>query len=179
MTRSNGIGQEQEFGEYVHVIGDHQEPLKSDFGNAHERGPDGAFRSDANLDVSVQEDGVMRFVPTSVHAAMDYPMAILTMASPWLFGFRRGGMETWVPVAVGGMALLTNAMTDHELGLKRMVPMRLHATLDVMNGAMLAASPWLFGFSKRTMLPHLILGVLDVASGLTVKTRPSLRHRRG
>ena len=178
MTRSNGIGQEQEIQEYVHVLGESQEPLKSDFGNAHERGPDSPFNRDANRQASVQESAI-RFVPTRVHGAMDYPMALLTMASPWLFGFRRGGMETWVPVAVGGMSLLTNAMSDHELGLKKMVPMRLHATLDLMNGAMLAASPWLFGFSKRTMMPHLVLGVLDVISGVTVQTRPSREHRQG
>ena len=119
MTRSNGIGQEQEIQEYVHVLGESQEPLKSDFGNAHERGPDSPFNRDANRQASVQESAI-RFVPTRVHGAMDYPMALLTMASPWLFGF-----------------------------------------------------------SKRTMMPHLVLGVLDVISGVTVQTRPSREHRQG
>jgi hypothetical protein len=160
------------------TTGGNRTPLGERFGNARERQPDSDFRADANQIATVREDSGMRFVPTAVHGAVDYPMAILTMASPWLFGFRKGGMETWVPVAVGGMCLLTNAMTKHEVSVSKVVPMRMHAMLDVMNGAMLAASPWLFGFSGRTMLPHLMLGTLEVISGLTVKTKPSLQYRQ-
>ena len=43
----------------------------------------------------------MRFIPTKVHGVMDYIMGILLIASPWLFIFNRGGMETWIPVILG------------------------------------------------------------------------------
>ena len=37
---------------------------------------------------------------------MDYLMGILLIASPWLFGFDRGGAETWVPVILGIGAII-------------------------------------------------------------------------
>ena len=53
--------------------------------------------------------------------------------------------------------------------------MPVHLTLDVMSGALLAASPWLFGFAKdngpRYWLPHALMGTTEVLIALMSKTR--------
>ncbi len=115
----------------------------------------------------------MRFIPTRVHGILDYLVGLLLIAAPWVFNFDRGGAETWVPVALGVGALLYSVFTDYELGLVRRFPMPTHLTLDLLSGILLAASPWLFGFSEFVYLPHLILGVLEVGASLTTKTTPS------
>jgi hypothetical protein len=51
----------------------------------------------------------------------------------------------------------------------------VHLTLDVMSGALLAASPLLFGFAKdngpRYWLPHALMGTTEVLVALMSKTR--------
>lgn len=68
----------------------------------------------------------MRFIPTGVHAVLDYLVGALLIASPWLFGFAAGGAETWVPVVLGTTALVMSVLTDYELGLIRTIPMPTH-----------------------------------------------------
>ena len=115
----------------------------------------------------------MRFIPTRVHGLLDYLVGLLLIAAPWVFNFARGGAETWVPVVLGAGALVYSVFTDYELGLVRRLPMGAHLTPDLLSGILLAASPWLFGFSEFVYMPHLVLGVLEVGASLMTKTAPA------
>ena len=118
----------------------------------------------------------MRFIPTRVHGMLDYGMGLLLMAAPWLLNFDRGGAETWVPVALGGGAILYSMLTNYELGAVRTIPMPVHLALDAMSGVLLAASPWLFGFHEYVYAPHLILGIAEIGAALMTETVPRTRH---
>jgi hypothetical protein len=50
--------------------------------------------------------------------------------------------------------------------------MKTHLNIDLMSGILLAASPWIFGFSDRVIAPHLILGLLEIGAALMTKTVP-------
>jgi hypothetical protein len=104
---------------------------------------------------------------------MDYAVGLLLIVAPWVLGFADGGAETWVPVVLGAGALLYSALTRYELGLAKVIPMRVHLGLDVLSGVLLATSPWLFGFYDSVYAPHLIFGVLEVFAGLM--TDPNYR----
>jgi hypothetical protein len=118
----------------------------------------------------------MRFIPTRAHGVLDYLVGILLMASPWLFGFGAGGAETWLPVVLGAAALIYSVFTDYELGLVRKIPMPVHLTLDLLSGALLAVSPWLFGFANRVWAPHLIIGLFEIGASLLTRTQPATVH---
>lgn len=119
----------------------------------------------------------MRFIPTRIHGMLDYLMGILLIASPWLFGFAAGGAETWVPVILGAGVILYSLFTDYELGAVRSLSMSTHLWLDVLGGAFLAVSPWLFDFDEYVYLPHLVLGILEIGAGLMTKKVPDTAHR--
>jgi hypothetical protein len=119
----------------------------------------------------------MRVIPTKVHGYMDYIMGLLLIASPWIFDFADGGAKQWVPVILGAGAIIYSLMTDYELGASRVITMRTHLTLDLMSGILLAASPWLFGFADEVYLPHLILGIVEIAASLMTKREPE--HHAG
>jgi hypothetical protein len=121
---------------------------------------------------------IMRFIPTKVHGVMDYMMGILLIASPWLFGFDRGGMETWIPVILGAGAILYSLFTDYEMGVSRSLSMRTHLTMDLLSGILLAASPWIFGFADYVYMPHMVLGIIEIGAALMTKRDPS-HERRG
>jgi len=115
----------------------------------------------------------MRFISTKAHGVVDYLVSILLIASPWLFNFARGGAETWVPVVLGAGAFLYSLFTNYEMGVSKSISMRTHLNLDLMSGIVLAASPWIFGFSEFVYMPHLIFGILEVGASLMTKTVPA------
>ncbi len=115
----------------------------------------------------------MRFIETKTHGYLDYLMGVLLIAAPWLFDFAAGGAETWIPVVLGAAMILLALITDYELGAARKVAMRTHLTIDLISGALLAVSPWLFGFADDVWAPHLIFGILEMGAALTTKLHPS------
>jgi hypothetical protein len=114
----------------------------------------------------------MRFIPTQVHGLLDYLTGALLIALPWLLGFARGGAETWIPVVLGAGAILYSLVTDYELGVVKVLNMRLHLGLDALSGAFLASSPWLFGFADVVFWPHLIVGLFEVGAALFTRAIP-------
>ena len=114
----------------------------------------------------------MRFIPTRVHGVLDYLTAGVLIAAPALLGFRKHGMQSWLPMALGVGTIGYSLLTDYELGLFKIIPMPVHLALDAANGALLAASPWLFGFSEEVSAPHLGLGLFEIA--VTASSQPTL-----
>lgn len=114
----------------------------------------------------------MRFLETWIHGYLDYIVGLLLIAAPWMFGFAAGGVETWVFVLLGAGAIIYSLFTDYERGVWRRISMRTHLTLDLVNGTLLAASPWLFGFADYVWSPHLIFGLLEIVVALVTKTVP-------
>jgi len=114
----------------------------------------------------------MRIVPTRLHGAVDYLWGLALLAAPWLLGFADVPAATWIAVLFGAGAILYSLLTDYELGLVRLLPMRLHLLIDGLGGAFLAASPFLFGFADRVYLPHLLFGLFSVAASLVTRMKP-------
>jgi hypothetical protein len=107
----------------------------------------------------------MRVIPTTMHGALDYAVALLLILSPWIFRFSDVLGAKWTAIGVGiGMALSATT-TNYELGLVHIVPMHVHLLTDLLVGAFLAASPWIVGFSDRgpnAWVPMLVIGILEV-----------------
>lgn len=114
----------------------------------------------------------MKVISTKVHGIMDYLMGITLIAAPWLLNFNREGAETWIPVVLGVGVILYSLVTDYELSISKKISMRTHLTLDVLSGVFLAVSPWIFGFNEYVYLPHVILGLLEIAAGVMTETSP-------
>jgi hypothetical protein len=119
----------------------------------------------------------MRFIPTRVHGIIDYVMGVLLIVAPWVLGFNQGGAETWVPVVLGAGVIVYSLLTRYELGVIKAIPMPVHLGLDIAGGAILAVSPWLFGFADQVWMPHVILGILEIGVALFTQTVPALQAR--
>ena len=115
----------------------------------------------------------MRFIPTRVHGVLDYLTAGVLIAAPSVLNVRPHGMQRWLPVALGVGTIGYSLLTDYELGLFKVIPMPMHLALDAANGALLAASPWLFGFAEETSAPHLALGLFEIAVTASSQATPA------
>jgi hypothetical protein len=110
------------------------------------------------------EDFDMRFLPTRVHGVIDYLWGLALLSTPWLFGFADVPGAKWTAIIFGLGAILYSALTAYELGLLKLLPMPLHLILDGIGGIVLAASPFLFGFSNQVYWPHVLFGLFSVAA---------------
>jgi len=122
----------------------------------------------------------MKIIPTFVHGITDYLGGILLLILPNLLGFAdEGGAAVWVPRIIGAITLLQALATEYELGLMRVLPMRMHLMNDYVAGLLLAASPWIFGFADNranVWMPHLILGVMIFVTSLLTERQPRGAH---
>ncbi|MEN6494616.1 MAG: SPW repeat protein [Thermoguttaceae bacterium] len=114
----------------------------------------------------------MRFIPTNIHGMLDYLLGALLIWAPWLFGFADGSAAQWTAVALGTVILVESVCTRYELGLIPLLEMPTHLAMDVVLGIGLAVSPWLFGFAPHVWIPHLVLGLLAVGTGLLTEPYP-------
>jgi hypothetical protein len=115
----------------------------------------------------------MRFLSTRIHGVLDYLTGGLLIIAPWMLRFARGGAETWIMIILGATVVVYSLITDYEWGIAKRIPMRIHLLLDLASGVLLAASPWLFGFSEYIYLPHLVLGIFEIGASLVTQMVPS------
>jgi uncharacterized membrane protein HdeD (DUF308 family) len=123
----------------------------------------------------------MRFIPTRLHAPLDYIVGVVLIAAPWLFRFSAHRAATVVPIVFGIGLILYSLSTNYELGIWKVAPMAVHNLLDIVAGVVLAGSPWIFGFADNTAnvwVPHLVVGIAAIFLGLTTKQQPGYGYRR-
>ena len=123
----------------------------------------------------------MRFIPTKLHAPLDYIVGAALIAAPWIFQFSEHTAATVIPVVLGIGLILYSLFTDYELGVWRVFPMSMHNLFDIAAGAVLAASPWIFGFadeSANVWVPHVVVGLAAIFLGLTTKQRGGYGYRK-
>jgi hypothetical protein len=114
----------------------------------------------------------MRFIPTRLHAPIDYIVGVALIAAPWIFQFSEHTAPTVISVALGVGLIAYSLLTDYELGVWRVFPMSVHNLYDIGAGAVLAASPWIFGFADEganVWAPFVVVGLAAIGLGLTTK----------
>jgi SPW repeat len=125
----------------------------------------------------------MRFIPTRYHAPLDYIVGAVLIAAPWIFQFSDIGAATAVSIVLGVGLIAYSLVTNYELGVWKIAPMAVHNLIDIVAGALLAASPWLFGYADEganVWAPFVVIGVAAVFLGLTTKQTGGYRYgRRG
>jgi hypothetical protein len=127
----------------------------------------------------------LRFIPTHVHSAIDHAVAPALIAAPQIFRLGDASPEGIVARAVGATEAVYSNLTDYELSLTNVLPMKAHLALDVLGGATLALVPQLTGARRRGLahwLPHAAVGAFEIALALVTqkeppKTRPGRAKR--
>lgn len=112
-------------------------------------------------------------IDTRTHGILDYATGALLLAAPYLFGFATGGIEQWLPQLLGAMTIAMSLFTDYELSISRAIPLRVHLGMDMVSGALLAVSPWLFGFAGLIWWPHLLVGLMEIVVPMLTRRTPA------
>ncbi len=89
-----------------------------------------------------------RFVTKTIHAYLDYPVAIALMVLPGVLGLGEAvPMAYWLSVVTGIAAFALTVLTDHHLGLIRVLSYKFHLAVDLLVGLTFLAAPFIFGFA--------------------------------
>lgn len=111
-------------------------------------------------------------ISTKIHGYVDYLMGLLLLFFPLIFDLPPGAAST-VPVVLGAGTIVYSLITDYELGLMKILPMKAHLGIDLVAGLLLIAAPWLFGFDDQVFWPFVIVGILEVGASLMTAKHPS------
>jgi hypothetical protein len=66
-------------------------------------------------------------------------------------------------VATGIAALILTLLTDHHLGVLRVLPYKLHLTVDFLVGLVFLAAPRVLGFSGMDAAYYIVIGLTVLA----------------
>jgi len=105
----------------------------------------------------------MRFVTKTIHAWLDYPVALALIGLPFLLGL--GGshpLALTISPIVGVAAFLLTVFTDHHLGVVRVLPYKLHLAVDLAVGVLFLILPFVLGFSGLDAAFYLLNGAAVV-----------------
>jgi hypothetical protein len=90
----------------------------------------------------------MRFVTRTIHAYLDYPVALSLMALPFILGLGASNpLGKWLAVSTGVAAFVLTLLTSHELGVFKVVPYWLHVAVDRLVGVVFVIAPFALGFT--------------------------------
>ncbi len=90
----------------------------------------------------------IRFVTKHIHAYLDYPVAISLMVTPFILSLGTSNpMALWLSVITGVAAFILTILTDHHLGLIRIISYKLHLLVDAAVGVTFLLAPFVLGFS--------------------------------
>jgi len=89
-----------------------------------------------------------RFVSKTIHAYLDYPVAVALMALPFILGLGQSNpLALWLSVVTGVAAFILTLLTDHQFGVLRVLSFNFHLAVDFVVGLAFLAAPLVLGFS--------------------------------
>jgi hypothetical protein len=90
----------------------------------------------------------IRFVTKTIHAYLDYPVALSLVAMPFILGLGSSGpWAVWLSVGTGIAAFVLTVLTDHKTGLIPVIPYSVHVWIDRLVGVIFVIAPFVLGFT--------------------------------
>jgi len=104
------------------------------------------------------------FMTQRLHAFIDYPVAAGLVAMPFVLGLGTSHpLALVLSVVTGVAAFILTLLTDHETGIFRVLPYKLHLAVDAIVGVAFLAAPFLLGFAGLDAAYYWVLGATVVA----------------
>jgi hypothetical protein len=100
-----------------------------------------------------------RFMTKTLHAYLDYPVALGLIVMPFLLGLGESHSFAFtLSLLTGVAALILTLLTDHHLGVVRVLPYSLHLAVDGAVGVVFLIAPFVLGFSGLDAVYYWVIG---------------------
>jgi hypothetical protein len=120
---------------------------------------------------------IKRWIPQDVHSMMDYAGGLMA-ASGYLTA--DDDVACWASLGLGAAVVNVSLLTDYRLSLVKLIPIRMHETLDYVWGASCIAAPFVFGYWKKspmTAITHIAAGAATILASLFTDYRSYKQQR--
>jgi len=102
----------------------------------------------------------MKFITMRIHAFLDYPVALALIALPFLLGLGESNLLAFqLSVATGIAALILTILTDHHLGIIKVIPYKFHLGVDFLVAVVFILAPFIFSFEGIDSYYYWINGI--------------------
>lgn len=106
----------------------------------------------------------VRFVTKTIHAYLDYPVAIALISVPFVLGLGETcPLALRWSVGTGVAAFILTLLTDHHLGVVRVLPYSPHIGVDGIVGVVFLAAPFALGFGGFDSIYYWVNGAAVIA----------------
>ncbi|WP_298517192.1 hypothetical protein [uncultured Kordia sp.] len=109
----------------------------------------------------------MKFITKRIHAFLDYPVAIALIVLPFLLNLgSSNNIAFYLSVTTGVAAFILTLLTNHHLGVFRIVSYKMHLVVDFAVAIVFITAPFIFSFEGIDAYYYWINGaaVLTVVS---------------
>ncbi len=100
----------------------------------------------------------MKFLSVGVHGALDYVTVLIFAVAPWALGLV--GPAAWLAWALAIVHLAMTLMTSFEPGRGGVIPLSIHAAVELGVGVALVALPFLAGWVGTARNFYLVMGAV-------------------
>ena len=95
-----------------------------------------------------------------MHAYLDYPVAIALIALPFLLGLGTSNiLALQLSVGTGIAAFILTLLTDHQLGVYKVIPYKGHLMVDALVAVVFLIAPIIFGFEGLDRYYYWVNGI--------------------
>jgi hypothetical protein len=116
----------------------------------------------------------MKFLSPKIHSIIGLVVGVLLLLAPNIFSFTDAGTAaSLIPRIIGVIVILSELTVKGSVTGMGMVPMKMHIGMDILLGAFLALSPWIFSFNDQgtnAWLPHVIVGIMMIGYAAVTRT---------
>ncbi|MEO1504753.1 MAG: hypothetical protein AAFU68_11060 [Pseudomonadota bacterium] len=106
----------------------------------------------------------VKFLNKTIHAYLDYPVAMSLIVLPFLLDLGATGPgAVTLSVGAGAAAFVLTLLTDHQLGVWRVIPFRAHEAVDGLVGVTFVLAPFALGLSGLDAAYFWVLGLTVLA----------------
>ncbi|MFS4457297.1 hypothetical protein [Maribacter sp. 2304DJ31-5] len=117
----------------------------------------------------------MKFVTKRIHAFLDYPVAIALIALPFILGLGSSNpLALQVSVATGVAAFILTLLTDHHLGVLRVIPYKFHLIVDFLVAIVFIIVPFIFSFKGLDAYYYWVNGIAVLFVVSMHKSEPAI-----
>ena len=119
----------------------------------------------------------MQRMSTTTHGIVDYVVSGVVALLPKMMN--TSPKVTMLMEASAGTSAAYSAMTNYELGLVKVLPMKAHLALDAISGGMMLGAAMMFDDEEPEVRATLAgIGLFEIAAALTTQTRSSTERSR-
>ena len=101
-----------------------------------------------------------RFITKTIHAYLDYPVALSLVVLPILLNLGQTNPSAlWLSIVTGVAAFFLTVLTDHHLGLIKILPYKFHLTVDMLVDIVFVVVPFVLGFVGIDAIYYWVNGI--------------------